>query len=143
MRRMNPLVRLIASLFFGVSVLAFFFLVSAEMADHYFEGFSERTVRQAFKEGIQAEDGASYDAVCRSSDVDREPSSECDPIVVRAERSLRSTSCSGRGLLRLLGRRWSCVATFTDGATLSVHVSLGLGRPHLEIVLPFREPDTI
>jgi hypothetical protein len=41
---------------------------------------------------------------------------------------------------RFLGRRLSCVSKFTDGATLGIQVSLGLGRHHLEIVLPFSEP---
>ena len=142
MRRLHPIFRLIASLFFGIAVLSFFVLVSAEMADHFFEGVAERSIRQAFAEQSPTRNGARYVAVCRSSDSEREGSLECDPFVIKAERSLRSSSCSGRGLLRLVGRNWSCVARFTDGATLNVDVSLGFGRPHLEIVLPIREPET-
>ena len=141
MRHLQPIVRLIASLLFGISVLALLSLFSAQMATHYFQGAAERTIRQVFNEGTQTKDGVGYDTVCRRSNIDRERFSECDPIAVKAERSLRSTSCSGRGFLRLLGKQWSCVAKFTDGATLMVDVSLGFGRRHLELVLPFREPD--
>jgi hypothetical protein len=140
-RNLHPAIRLLASLLFGLSVLAFFGLVSGEMASHYFEGVAERTVRQAFREDAGSADGAGYEAVCRNSEFERERSIECDPIRVRAERSLRSTSCSGQGLSRLLGKRLKCVAKFTDGARLSIQVSLGLGRHHLEIVLPFLEAD--
>jgi hypothetical protein len=84
-------------------------------------------------------DGAGYEAVCRNSEFERERTVECDPIRVRAERSLRSTSCSGQGLRRLLGKQLQCVAKFTDGARLSIQVSLGLGRHRLGIVLPFLE----
>ena len=140
MRKLHPLARLIASLLFGLSVLAFFFFISAEMASHYFQGAAERTIRQAFTEGTQTNDRVRHDTVCRGSDIDRQRSSDCDPMVVKAERSFRSASCSGRGFLRLLGRQWSCVAKFTDGATLSVRISLGFGRHDLELVLPFREP---
>jgi hypothetical protein len=131
--------RLLASLLFGLSVLAFFGLVSGEMASHYFEGVAERTVRKALREEAGPADGAGYEAVCRNSEFERERTVECDPIRVRAERSLRSTSCSGEDLLRLLGKRLQCVAKFTDGARLNIQVSLGLRRHHLEIVLPFLE----
>ena len=141
MRNLHPIVRLIASLVFGLSVLAFFALVSAEMATHHFQGVAERTVRQVFTESDETKTRVRYDAVCRRPEFDRKPYPECDPISVKAKRSLRSTSCSGRGLFRLLGRQWSCVAKFTDGATLNVHVSLGFGRRHLELALPFREPN--
>ncbi|MHC4065089.1 MAG: hypothetical protein ACYSUI_11420 [Planctomycetota bacterium] len=140
MRDLKPIIRLIATLLFGISVLAMLSLFSAQMATHYFQNAAERTIRQVFTEGIQTKDGVGYDTVCRRSNIDRERFSECDPIAVKAERSLRSTSCSGRGFLRLLGKQWSCVAKFTDGATLMVDVSLGFGRRHLELVLPFREP---
>jgi hypothetical protein len=140
MRDPHPIVRLIATLLFGLSVLVLLSLVSAQMATHHFQGVAERTIRQVFTEGTETKGGVRYDAVCRRSEFDRESLSECDPIVVKAERSLRSSSCSGRGLLRLLGKQWSCVAKFTDGATLRIHVSLGLGRRHLKLVLPFREP---
>jgi hypothetical protein len=109
------------------------------MATHHFEGAAERTIRKVFKEGTQLKDGVVYDTVCQISEGDHERFSECDPIVVKAERSLRSASCSGGGLLRFLGKQWSCVAKFTDGAILRVHVSLGLGRRHLKLVLPLRE----
>jgi hypothetical protein len=140
MRDLQTIVRLIATLLFGLSVLALLSLVSAQMASHYFQGSAERTIRQVFTESTQTKDGVRYDTVCRRSDIDRERFSECDPIAVKAERSLRSASCSGRGFLRFLGKQWSCVAKFTDGATLRVDVSLGFGRRHLELVLPFREP---
>jgi hypothetical protein len=138
-RRLHPATRLLASLLFGLSVLAFFGLVSGEMASHYFEGVAERTVRQAFQEDSGSADGAGYEAVCRNSEFERERTVACDPIRVRAERSLRSTSCSGEGWRRLLGKRLKCVAKFTDGARLNIQVSLGLGRHRLEIVLPFDE----
>ncbi len=140
MRDLQATVRLIATLLFGLLVLALLSLFSAQMATHYFQGAAERTIRQVFTEGTQTKDGVRYDTVCRRSDIDRERFSECDPIEVKAERSLRSTSCSGRGFLGLLGKQWSCVAKFTDGATLRIHVSLGFGRRHLKLLLPFREP---
>jgi hypothetical protein len=140
MRDLHPLVRLTARLLFGFSVLALFGFVSVEMAAHYFQGVAERAVRQAFTESTQTRDRVRNDTVCRKPEFDRKRSSECDPIAVKAKRSLRSTSCSGRGPFRLLGKEWNCVAKFTDGATLNVHVSLGFGRHHLELVLPFREP---
>jgi hypothetical protein len=139
MQDLQPVVRLIATLLFGLLVLGLLFLVSAQMATHYFQGVAERTIRQVFSEGTQTEDGVVYDTVCQISEGDRERFSECDPIVVKAERSLRSASCSGGGFLRFLGKRWSCVARFTDGAIVRVHVSLGLGRRHLRLVLPLRE----
>jgi hypothetical protein len=129
-----------ATLLFGLSTLALLSLVSAQMATHYFQGVAERTIRQVFTEGTQPKARVRYDAVCRGAKFGRESPSDCDPIVVKAERSFRSASCTGQGFLRLLGRQWSCVARFTDGATLRVHVSLGLGRRHLKLVLPFREP---
>ena len=140
MRDLQPIVRLIATLLFGLSVLALLSLVSAQMATHYSQGAAERTIRRVFTDGTQTKGSVHYDAVCRRSEFDRERFSECDPIVIKAKRSLRSVSCGGRSFLRLLGKQWSCVARFTDGATLSVDVSLGFGRPHLEIVLPVREP---
>jgi hypothetical protein len=140
MRNLHPLARLTARLLFGFSVLAFFGFVSVEMAVHYFQGVAERTVRQAFTEGAETRARVRYDAVCRRPESDRKPFPECDPIAVKAKRSLRSTSCGGREFFHLLGKQWSCVAKFTDGATLNVHVSLGFGRRHLELVLPFREP---
>ena len=139
MRDLQPVVRLIANLLFGLLVLALFSLVSAQMATHYFQGAAERTIRQVFSEGAQIEDGVVYDTVCQRSEGDRERFSECDPIAVKAERSLRSASCSGGGFLRFLGKQWSCVAKFTDGATMRVHVSLGFGRRHLKLVVPLRE----
>jgi hypothetical protein len=140
MRNLHPLIGLTARLLFGFSVLAFFGFVSVEMATHYFQGVAERTVRQAFTDGVEAKSRVRYDAVCGIPEFDRTPFPECDPIAVKAKRSLRSTSCGSRGLLRFLGKQWSCVAEFTDGAALNVHVSLGFGRHHLELVLPFREP---
>jgi len=140
MRDLQLLVRLAATLLFGLSVLALLSLVSAQMATHYFQGAAERTIRHVLTEGTQTKDGVGYDTVCRRSEFDRERSSECDPIAVKAERVLRSVSCSGKGFLRFFGKQWSCVAKFTDGATLRADVSLGLGRRHLELVLPFREP---
>jgi hypothetical protein len=127
MRDPQRIVRLIATLVFGISVLALFSLVLAQMATHYFQGAAERTIRRAFTEDSQTKDGVHYDSVCRRSDTDRTRLSECDPIVVKAERSLRSASCT----------------RFTDGAILRVNVSLGIGRRRLEIVLPFREPGTM
>ena len=142
MRNLHPIVRLIASLVFGLSVLAFFALVSAEMATHHIQGVAERAVRQAFNDdGSGTRDGVRYEVVCGNADIDHEPSSECDPIAVKAERSLRSVSCSGRSLLRLGGKRWSCVAKFTDRTRLSIRVSLGYGYRGLELALPFSEPD--
>ncbi len=140
MQDLQPIVRLIASLLFGFLVLGLLSVSSAQMAAHYFQRAAERTVRQVFTEGAQAKDGVAYDAVCRRSDTDRNTSSECDPIAIKAERSLRSVSCSGRGLLRFIGKQWHCAAKFTDGATLRVHVSLGPWTRHLELVLPIREP---
>jgi len=140
MRDLQQLVRLAATLLFGLSVLALLTLVSAQMATHYFQGVAERTIRHVFTEGTPTKDGVVYDTVCRSSEFDRERFSECDPIAVKAERSLRSASCSGQGVLRFFGKQWSCVAKFTDGATLRVDVSLGYGRRHLELVLPLRDP---
>jgi hypothetical protein len=137
---LHPLARLTARLLFGFSVLALFGFVSVEMAAHHFQGVAERTVRQAFTEEAEAKVRVRYDAVCGIPEFDRTPFPECDPIAVKAKRSLRSTFCGSRGLLRFLGKQWSCVAKFTDGATLNVHVSLGFGRHHLELVLPFREP---
>ena len=110
------------------------------MATHYFQGVAERSIRQVFTEGTQTNDGVGYHTVCQKSELDREAFLECDPIVVKGERSLRSASCGGRGFLRLLGRQWTCIAKFTDGATLRVHVSLGLGHRELKLALPFREP---
>jgi hypothetical protein len=141
MRGLHPIARLVARLLFGLSVLTLFSLAFAEMATHHFQGSAERTIREAFTEGTQRKNGVRYDTVCLRSEFDRTRSSECDPIVIKAKRSLRSASCGGRGFLRLIGKQWSCVAGFTDGATLNVHVSLGFGRRHLELVLPFREPD--
>jgi len=141
MRGLHPLARLIASLLFGLSVLAFFVFVSAEMASHFFQRTAERTIRQAFTEGTRSEDDARFDTVCRELAGDDARASACDPIAVKAERSLRSVACDSESWLRLLGKRWSCVAKFTDGAKLSVQVSLGFGRPDLELRLPFREPD--
>jgi len=134
------MVRLIATLSFGLLVLALLSLSSAQMATHYFQGAAERAIRQVFTEGAQTKDGVVYDTVCQRSEFDRESFLECDPIVVKAERSLRSASCSGRGFLRLIGKQWSCVAKFTDGDILRVHVYLGFGRRHLSFVLPFSEP---
>jgi len=139
MRGLHPLVRLTARLLFGFSVLAFFGIVSVEMATHYFQGVAERSVRLAFTEGTEAKARVRYEAVCGNPEFDRTPLPECDPIAVKAKRSLRSTSCGGRGLFRFLGRQWSCVAEFTDGTALNVHVSLGFGRHHLELVLPSDE----
>jgi hypothetical protein len=141
MRDLRPIIRLIASLCFGLSVLAAFSLLAIQMATHHFQGAAERTVRQVFADGAQARADLPYDAVCRRSDRDDERYWDCDPIAVRAERSLRSASCRGRGLLRILGRQWRCVARFADGATLTVDVSLGFGRPRVELFLPIREPD--
>lgn len=134
------MLRLIATLSFGVLVLALLFLFSGQMATHHFQGVAERTIRQVFTEGAQSKDDVVYEAVCQGLEFDRERFLECDPIAVRAERSFRSASCSGRGFLRLIGKQWSCIAKFTDGATLRVHVSLGFGRRHLRLVLPFSEP---
>jgi hypothetical protein len=141
MRDLQPLVRLIATFLFGLSVLALLFLLSSQMAARYFRGSAERAVRQVFTEGTQTRSRVSYSALCRGSGIGGEPASECDPIAVVAERSLRSAACSPRGFANLPGSRWACVAKFSDGAILSVRVSLGFGRRHLELVLPFREPD--
>ncbi|MDH3213885.1 MAG: hypothetical protein OEM05_15505 [Myxococcales bacterium] len=143
MRNLQPIVRLIASLLFGITVLTLFSLIFSQMATHYFQGAAERTIRRVFTEGTQTKNGVRYDSVCRSSDTDPTRFSECDPIVVKAERSLRSASCKGGGFLRVLGKQWRCVAKFTDGATLRVDVSLGYGSRRLEIVLPFREAGTM
>jgi hypothetical protein len=140
MRNLHPLARLTARLLFGFSVLAFFGFVSVEMATHYFQGVAERTVRQVFTEDAEAKTRVRYDAVCGIREFDRTPFPECDPIEIKAERSLRSTFCGSRGLLRFLGRQWSCLAEFTDGTALNIHVSLRFGRHHLELVLPYREP---
>ena len=142
MRKLHPLVRLIARLAFGLSVLAFFSFISVEMASHYFESIAEHTVRQAFTESTETKPRVRSEAVCRRSDSNQEPLSECDPIAVKAKRSLRSASCSGRGLLHIFGKQWSCVAKFTDESTLDVDVSLVLRRHHLELALPVRERDT-
>jgi hypothetical protein len=140
MRDLQLIVRLIATILFGLSVLALLSLLSAQMATHYFQGVAERTIRHVFTESTQTQDGMDYDTVCRASEFGAERTSECDPLVVKAGRSLRSAACRRRGFLHLLGKHWSCVAKFTDGATLRVHVSLGLWRRSLELVLPLREP---
>jgi hypothetical protein len=141
MRDLKPLVRLIATFLFGLSVLALLCLLSTQMAARYFRGSAERAVRQVFVEGTQTRSGVSYSALCRGSEFGGERASECDPIAVKAKRSLRSTACSPQGFANLPGSRWECLAKFTDGAILSVRVSLGFGRRHLELILPFREPD--
>jgi len=140
MRNLHPLVRLIARLLFGFSVLALFGFVFVEMTTHYFQDAAERSVRRAFTEDAETRARSRYDAVCRGPEFDRQPSLECDPIAIKANRSLRSTSCTGRGSLQILGRQWSCVAKFADGARLNVLVSVGFGRRQLELLLPFREP---
>ena len=140
MRDLQLIVRLIATILFGLSVLALLSLLSAQMATHYFQGVAERTIRKVFTKGTQTNEGMGYDTVCRGAKFGPERISECDPIVVKAERSFRSAACKPGGFLHLLGKQWSCVAKFTDGATLRVHVSLGFGRRHLELVLPLREP---
>ena len=140
MRDLQPIVRLIATLLFGLSVLALLSLVSVQMATHYFQGVAERTIRQVFTEGTQTKGGVRYDTVCRGAEFDPERISECHPIVVKAERSFRSAACKPGGFFHLLGKQWGCVAKFTDGATLRVHVSLGFGRRQLELVLPLRDP---
>jgi len=142
MRDLESVGRLIATLLFGLVVLTLLSLVSGQMAAHYLQEAAERTIRQVFSEGTQVRDGVVYDAVCQVSEGDSERFSECDPIAVKAERSLRSASCTGGGLLRLLGRQWSCIAKFTDGATVKVEVSLGPGRRHLKLILPFRGSGT-
>lgn len=136
---MHPLGRLIASLVFGLSVLAFFAFVSVEMATHFFQGVAEDAIRQTFVEDSRAKDGARNEVVCRDPDGGSEGPSECDLDTVKADRSLRSASCSGRSFLHLLGKPWSCVAKFKDGTALTVQVSLGFRRHHLELVLTIRE----
>lgn len=138
MRNRQPIIRLIARLLFGLSVLALLSLLSAEMAIHHFQGTAERAVRQVFTEGIHTENGEDYDVICRGPDLKGGLASPCDPTVVALERSIRSASCGGRSLLRLLGRQWRCVARFTDGATLRVDVSLGFRQHRLELLLPVR-----
>jgi hypothetical protein len=140
MRDLQLIVRLIATILFGLSVLALLSLLSAQMATHYFQGVAERTIRQVFTKGPQTNEGMDYDTVCRGAEFGPERLSECDPVVVKAERSFRSAACKPGGFFHLLGKQWSCVAKFTDGATLRVHVSLGFGRRQLELVLPLRDP---
>jgi hypothetical protein len=132
---------LIATFLFGLSVLALLFLLSTQMATRHFRGSAEHAVRQVFTEGTQTRSGVTYSALCRGSEFGGERASECDPIAVKAERSLRSAVCSTQGFANLLGGRWECLAKFTDGAILSVRVSLGFRRRHLELSLPFRGPD--
>ena len=139
MRDLQLIVRLIATILFGLSVLALLSLLSAQMATHYFQGVAERTIRQAFTKGTQTNEGMGYDTVCRGAEFGPERLSECDPVVVKAERSFRSAACKPGGFFHLFGKQWSCVAKFTDGATLGVHVSLAPWRRQLELVLPFRE----
>lgn len=140
MRDLQQLVRLIATFLFGLSVLALLFLLSAQMAARHLRGSAERAVRQVFTEGTQTRSGVSYSALCRGLGFAGERASECDPIAVKGERSLRSVACGPRGVANLPGSRWECVARFADGAILSVRVSLGFGSRRLELVLPFREP---
>jgi hypothetical protein len=140
MRDLQLIVRLIATFLFGLSVLALLFLLSSQMATHYFQGVAQRTIRQVFTKGTQTNEGMGYDTVCRGAEFDPERISECNPIVVKAERSFRSAACKPGGFFHLLGKQWSCVAKFTDGATLRVLVSLGFGRRQLELVLPLRDP---
>ena len=137
MRDRQLMVRMTATLLFGLLVLSLLFLLTVQMAAHYFQGVAEGTVREAFAEGTGSEGG--YDAVCRGTEPDVERTSPCDPIAIRAERSLRSVACSRGGFLQLLGKQWHCVARFNDGATLGIHVSLVPWRRQLELVLPFRE----
>jgi len=141
MRDLQRIIRLSATLLFGLLVLALLLLVSGQMAVHYFRAAAERSIRLAFNEGVQTPDGVRYQVSCREPGSDRDRSWECDPSAVKAGRSLRSASCSGQGFRRFFGRQWRCVAKFSDGATLRVDVSLGPGRRHLEVVLPFREPN--
>lgn len=138
-RDLRRMTQLIATLFFGLSVLALLSLVSVQMATHYLEGVAERSIRQVFTEGIATKDGVSYHTLCQNPESDPESLSRCDPLVAKGERSLRSVSCGGQGFLGLVGRQWACVARFADGSSLEVHVGLGLGRRDLELVLPFRE----
>jgi hypothetical protein len=139
MNRLHPIAGLIARLLFGLLVLALIFLTSAQLATHYFQDAAERAIRQVFTEGTETKSGVSYTTTCQVPEIGRERFSGCDPLVVKARHSLRSTACNDQGFLRLLGNRWSCVARFTDGATLEVDVSFGFGHRHLELLLPFRE----
>jgi len=142
MRDLQQTVRLIATLLFGLLVLGLLFLFSAQMAAHHLQGVAERAVRQVFTEGIQTRDDVGYETFCRNPDSGDEKAAPCDPIAIKADRSLRSASCRGGGFFRFLGRQWSCVARFTDGARLQVYVSIGFGRRHLELALPWRETDS-
>ena len=140
-RDLRPLVQLVATFVFGLSVLALLSILSFQMVNHYLEAVAERSVRQAFTEGTQSDDGVSYDTACQGAGLDPERFSECDPIAVKGERSFRSASCSGRGFLGLLGKHWTCIAKFADGSTLRLHASLGFGSRHLTIFLPSSKPD--
>jgi len=139
-RNLHPLVRLIASLAFGIAVLAFFAVVSVEMATHHFQRVAERAVRHAFTDDGQPGRGARPDLVCRRPDGGRGAASECDAEAILARHSLRSTSCGDRSVLHLLGKPWACVARFTDGESVNVRVSLGFRRHRLEFLLSGGEP---
>jgi len=138
-RDLRQTFRLIATLLFGLLVLALLFVSSAQMAAHQLQRVAERAVRQVFAEGRPAQDGVEYQTVCRGPGRGGPRASECDPVEVKAERSLRSVSCGGGGFLRFVGRQWDCAARFGDGATLRVRVSVGFGDRHVELVLPFHE----
>jgi len=141
MRGLHPVVRLIARLVFGLSVLAAFAFVWSEMATHHFQGAAERAVGRALTDRDEPAGRERANASCRWREGDRERVYPCDPIEAGAERSLRSTSCTSSSLLRLVGGRWHCVARFSDGVTLEVDVSLGVGGHRLELLLPVRAPD--
>jgi len=139
-RNLHPLVRLIASLLFGLAVLFFFVFVSVEMATHHFQRVAERAIRQGLGDDAATGDNARSDLVCRRSDGDEQAEAECDPAAITAGHSLRSASCNDRSVLHLLGRPWSCVARFTDGGSVAVRVSLGFRRHRIELLLPRVEP---
>lgn len=139
MQKLHPIFGLITRLLFGFLALALILLTAAQMANRHFRDAAERAVRQVLTEGTGSKSGVAYTTTCHDPQSVGKGSSECDPLVIRARRSLRSTACPDPGLLRLLGNRWSCVARFSDGATLEVDVSFGPGRRHLEFLLPLHE----
>lgn len=139
-RDLQRITRLIATLVFGLSILALLSLLALQMATHYLEGVAERSIRQVFTKGIETDHGVSYQTLCQNPESGGRRFSRCDPLVAKGDRSLRSVSCGGQGLLGLLGKQWTCIAKFADESSLRLDVALGLGRRHLKLFLPFREP---
>jgi hypothetical protein len=132
---------LIATLAYGLTALALLFFLSASMAGRFFHESAERSVRRAFLEENPERLGSIYTVSCRDPDLQPDAPADCDPIAIAGDRILRSAKCGQEGLLGPLRNRWACVARFRDASTLSVEVSIGIRRDHLELILPLQEPE--